>query len=114
MEIKPRPDNIPQRPRMTAAVLRNLAAVKVPAQSGQTALTPDTATQWLADMRKWVAWAIEYRKRLDAVYVEHQAIAHDNRVEPGRLSDSVDLRCGFGNHCKVCAYLYEQHAANQL
>lgn len=112
MEIKPRPDNIPQRPRMTANVLRNLYAGDV--IHGNPTTAARSAQKWLGNMRTWAAWAIEYRKRLDAVYVEHQAIAHDNRVEPGRLSDSVDLRCGFGDHCKVCAYLYEQHAANQL
>lgn len=99
-QMHPRPDNIPQRPRLTRRAL--------------DCMTGDNkaASDWITSTRTWAAWAIEYCKRLDAMYVEHQAIAHEHRVEPGSLSDE-DLRYGADN-CKVCAYLHEQHEANQL
>lgn len=115
IENNPRPDNIPERPRLTADVLRNLYASDVIANNPTA--PSDTAQGWLIATRRWAAWAIEYCRRLDAVYVEHQAVAHDRRVEPGEL-DHVSSICGGEasqiERCKVCAYLYEQHEANQL
>lgn len=113
IESNPRPDNIPQRPRLTAAVLRNLYASDVIANNPSP--TMDQASKWLADMRTWATWASEYCKRLDAVYVEHLAIFHYQRAEPGALADA-DL-IGFKAttaQCKVCAYLLGQHESNQL
>ncbi len=107
-QSNPRPDDIPVRPRLTAGIVLNL-------RTSDGSARADSAKEWLAAMRKWAAWAIEYCNRLDAVYVEHQAIAHDHRVEPGALADTVGLRCVASlENCKVCAYLYEQYEANQL
>lgn len=114
IETHPRPDNIPQRPRLTARVLADLRGVP---DDDRYPSPRANALDWLAAMRTWAAWAFDYCERLDAAYVEHQAIAHDRRVEPGELAD-VGLMYGGGaaplERCKVCAYLYEQYEANQL
>ena len=111
IESHPHPDNIPKRPRMTAEVLRNLYASDTIANNPTPAAY--SANRWLADMQKWTAWSSEYCKRLDAVYVEHQAMGHDHRVEPGDLADTWAQPYAAVN-CKVCAYLVDQHATNQL
>ena len=100
--IHPRPD-MPQRPPMTAEVLRGLYASDI--IEGNPTAAARSAKQWLTEMRKWAAWAIEYCKRLDDTYIEHQAVAHDLHVEPGALADAG--LCMMADACKVCAYLYE-------
>lgn len=116
IENNPRPDNIPLRPRLTAEVLRHLYAADIAATSPSTHCK--SADLWLADMRAWAAWAIEYCKRLDAMYVEHHAIAHDRRIESGDLAgyrdDTRGIHYAATDNCKVCAYLLEQYQANQL
>lgn len=110
-QSNPRPDKIPPRPRLTERTLSGLTSI---ADENADSIK---AVKWLHKMRTWAAWAIEYCKRLDAVYVEHQAVAHDRRVEPGEL-DHVSLMYGGEasqiERCKICAYLYEQQEANRL
>ena len=111
-QSNPRPNDIPQRPRLDMLALGGLVS---------DCVTPGAlaAQDWLTNTREWAAWAIGYCKRLDAVYVEHQAVAHNRRVESGDLGGYATNTLGVHyaatvDNCKVCAYLLEQYQANQL
>ena len=107
IENNPRPDNIPKRPRLTAEALSSLMVHPDAGPSRKAA-----AANWLDEMRSWHSWAMSYCKRLDAMHVDHQAISHDRRVEPGALADAGPGM--LGNDCKICAYLNEQYEASQI
>ena len=112
IEMNPRP-NLPKRPQLTAGVLSHLKADDV--THGNPTAAARAAKQWLSDMDWWTKWAAGYCERLDAFYVEHQAIAHDRKVESGALADGWMLG---GNapldNCPVCQYLTMEHANNQI
>ncbi len=106
IEIEPHPET-PRRPKLTAEALASLYASDIHGPSRVP------ARQWLTDMRDWVKWSDDYRKRLAAWYVEHQAVNHDRKVDPADLGhDPLYYRTK--EECKICAYLLEQYNTHSL
>ncbi len=102
-EMNPCPE-IPRRPELTREALTFL----------ETGSSSNVASvNWLAEMRTWLVWADGYRERLGGWYVEHQAVAHDRKVDPADLGPEP-LYYRTSEQCKVCAYLSDQYQTHTL